>query len=112
MTELENQRQRIIEYLQQNGSITPMDALNKIGCMRLATRIWELKNWDGYDIKTFIETATNNKGEKKRYARYVLIKKEPIDNWVTNKFSNVSKFWDPLTFLIIAYEPEKNKWKE
>jgi hypothetical protein len=92
MTELENQRQRIIEYLQQNGSITPMDALNKIGCMRLATRIWELKNWDGYDIKTFIETATNNKGEKKRYARYVLIKKEPIDNWVTNKFSNVSKF--------------------
>ena len=92
MTELENQRQRIIEYLQQNGSITPMDALNKIGCMRLATRIWELKNWDGYDIKTFIETATNNKGEKKRYARYVLIKKEPIDNLVTNKFSNVSKF--------------------
>jgi hypothetical protein len=41
-----------------------------------------------------------------------LIKKEPIDNWVTNKFSNVSKFWDPLTFLIITYEPEKNKWKE
>ncbi len=97
MTELENQRQKIIEYLNNKGSITPMDALKEIGCMRLATRIWELKNWDGYNIKTFIESKTNRKGNKKRYARYVLIKKEPISTEDTDKVPCVSKFGNPLT---------------
>lgn len=47
------QKDKIIAYIKKHGSITPLDALREFGCMRLATRIFELKE-DGYKIKTVI----------------------------------------------------------
>jgi hypothetical protein len=61
--------------MKAKGSITPIDALNDLGCMRLATRIFELKK-EGNMIKTLTEFRTNMSGETKHYARYVLIKDE------------------------------------
>ena len=55
-----NTNERILEYLQKGNSITPIEALDKFGCFRLSTRIWELKK-DGYDIETVIETNGNKK---------------------------------------------------
>lgn len=66
-----NQREKIIAYIEKYGSITPLDALREFGCMRLATRIFELKE-DGYKIKTVIEKAKNKSGEPVHYARYYL----------------------------------------
>lgn len=65
------QREKIIAYLKEYGSITPLDALREFNCMRLATRVFELKK-QGYKIKTVIEKAKNKSGEPVHYARYFL----------------------------------------
>ena len=62
----EIQRKRILKFLQEHGSITPMDALNEIGCFRLGARIHELRK-DGYSIRTEMERKND-----KHYARYFL----------------------------------------
>lgn len=43
------QASKIIRYMQANGSITQLQALRDLGCLRLASRISELKK-DGYEI--------------------------------------------------------------
>lgn len=65
------QKDKIIAYIRKYGSITPLDALREFGCMRLATRIFELKE-DGYKIKAVIEKNKNKNGEPVHYARYFL----------------------------------------
>ena len=65
------QCQRIIKYLKDFGSITQLDALRDLGCMRLASRISELKQ-QGYQIaSTYIHT-TNRYGEPIKYKEYYL----------------------------------------
>lgn len=63
------QNEKILQYIEQEGSITPLDALREFGCMRLASRVSELKK-EGYPIKTEMETSKNRYGEPIRYARY------------------------------------------
>lgn len=65
------QNEKIIKYIETEGSITPLDALREFGCMRLASRISELKR-AGYPISKDMETAKNKAGEPVRYARYRL----------------------------------------
>lgn len=65
------QKEKIINYIHKYGSITPLDALREFGCMRLATRVFELKE-DGYRIKTVMEKAKNKSGDTVHYARYFL----------------------------------------
>ena len=60
------QNQQIFEHLMKYGSITPLDALNRYGCMRLGARIYDLRKL-GYDIVSVQE----HKGGK-AYARYFL----------------------------------------
>jgi hypothetical protein len=67
------QCERIINYIEDNGSITQLDALREFGCMRLASRISDLKK-SGMRIITETETARNRYGEKVSYARYRLEK--------------------------------------
>ena len=56
-----SQKKRILSYLQAGGNLTPLDALMKVGTMKLATRISELINEDGHtEIRktpTIVETA-------------------------------------------------------
>lgn len=59
----------ILAYIEQHGSITPMEALEQLGCMRLGARIYDLKR-QGYDIKAEMENGVNRRGEKCRWARY------------------------------------------
>lgn len=66
------QCQKILEYLKEYGSITPLDALKEFGCMRLAARIADLIH-QGYQIDSNIENSINRSGEKVHYARYTLI---------------------------------------
>ena len=62
------QSQMILEYMAQGHQISPLEALNKFGCLRLGARIYDLKN-EGHNIIT--EMVSEN---GKRYARYTLIK--------------------------------------
>ena len=65
------QCEKILDYMRSNGSITPLDALREFGCMRLASRINDLKR-QGIGITNTIETNINRYGEKIRYSRYKL----------------------------------------
>ena len=60
-----SQREQILSHLKRRP-ITPIDALNKYGCFRLAARIQELR-----DSGHRIETTIVEQGEK-RYAQYWL----------------------------------------
>jgi hypothetical protein len=48
---LTNQKYQILNHLQSGKKITPLEALDQFGCMRLASRINELRK-DGYPIET------------------------------------------------------------
>ena len=61
------QNQQIKSYLEKGKTITPIQALNKFGCFRLAARISDLRN-DGLNIATKIVTK-----EGKSYASYRLV---------------------------------------
>ena len=63
------QKGRIRQYLDDFGSITPLEALRDLGVMRLGARIWEL-NRMGYTIVRDTEVSKNRYGQTTRYARY------------------------------------------
>lgn len=65
------QCERILQYIEETGSITQMDALREFGCMRLASRISDLKR-QGVPVKRTMETAKNRYGEPISYARYTI----------------------------------------
>lgn len=50
------QNQKIANYLNKGKSLTPIEALNKFNCFRLAARISDLRN-EGLNIKTKIITV-------------------------------------------------------
>ena len=52
------QNKRILQHLQEGKSITPLDALNNYGCMRLAARISELKK-QGHVIRSYKRRSAN-----------------------------------------------------
>ena len=62
---------RVLDYLKAHGSITPLEALNELGCYRLGARIWDLRH-DGHTIITEMEHGVDRHGEPMRYARYTL----------------------------------------
>ena len=66
-----NQRQRIINYIRENGSITSKEASDNLGIQQFGTRIKELKE-EGYEFKTEWESSKNRYGEKVDYKRYYL----------------------------------------
>ena len=65
------QNQRILDYINENGSITQLEALSELGVMRLASRISDLRK-QGYSIISEGETVTNRYGEKCRIKKYKL----------------------------------------
>ena len=48
-----SQEKDILGYLQRNGSISPLEALEQFGCFRLAARINDLRA-KKHNIKTYI----------------------------------------------------------
>lgn len=64
-----NQNQRILAYIDRHGSITQLEAIRDIGCMRLASRISDLKRL-GYPIVSETIAVDNRYGEKCHIKRY------------------------------------------
>lgn len=65
------QCQRIIEYIVKFRSITAQQAMDDLGCFRLASRIHDLKQ-RGYPIKSIWVHGKNRYGESTKYKMYVL----------------------------------------
>jgi len=66
----ESQEKQILDYLKTGKSISPLEALNKFGCMRLASRICDLRR-QGYNIETHMVYTSS----WKKFAYYKLIMK-------------------------------------
>lgn len=60
-----SQNKQIANYLNKGKKLTPIDALNKFGCFRLAARIADLRN-EGMNIVTNTIKLKN----KKQIAQY------------------------------------------
>lgn len=70
MNSTTTQNQQVLAYIKRYGSITPLQALDKLGVMRLGARCWELKQ-DGVPItKTMVKVRTRE--GTTRVARYSL----------------------------------------
>jgi len=64
----ESQNRQIAEHLMQGNSITPLDALELFGCLRLSARIADVKEQYNLNISTTMITTKNGK----RVASYKL----------------------------------------
>lgn len=65
------QCQRILDYMDQFGSITWLEAARDLGVARLASRIKDLKNM-GYSIESKTVSAKNRFGERTCFKAYRL----------------------------------------
>jgi hypothetical protein len=65
---MKSQNETILQHLKKGKKITPLDALEKFGCFRLAARISDLRK-DGHLISTEYVTK-----DGKTFASYKYIK--------------------------------------
>jgi 3'-phosphoadenosine 5'-phosphosulfate sulfotransferase len=63
------QREAIIEYITEFGSITPMQAFSDLGVTKLATRISEMRK-DGMTFNIEMVHIKNRYGKTVSYAKY------------------------------------------
>ena len=63
---------QIVDYMKQFGSINPLQALEDIGCFRLASRISDLRK-QRYPIISVRVNYKNRLGEAKHFNEYRLM---------------------------------------
>lgn len=68
-----NQRQRILDYINEFGSITALEAVKDLGVLQLSARLVELEK-DGIVFHKEQESALNRFGERVYYTRYSIAK--------------------------------------
>ena len=65
------QCEKVLRHLRTFGSITPMEAMQEYGIMRLGARCWDLRN-SGIPVVSEIVAGKNRYGETTHYAKYRL----------------------------------------
>lgn len=73
------QSERIVEYINKYGSISPMEAFADLGITKLATRISEMRK-DGYVFEQEYIESKNRFGESVYYMRYSFPSKQKGQN--------------------------------
>lgn len=63
------QCEMIEDYINEYGSISALEAVRDLGCLRLPSRIFDLKK-QGHKIKTEMVAVKNRWGEKTYVAKY------------------------------------------
>lgn len=71
MSKKATQRDRVLQFIMEHGSITSYQAYAEIGCTQLATRISELKDRGHRFRKERIKTQ-NRYGDKTHFDKYIL----------------------------------------
>lgn len=69
------QRQLILQYLHDFGSISPMEAFRDLGITKLATRISEMKA-DGMVFKQELVSSKNRYGRPVQFMKYSLTEED------------------------------------
>ena len=70
MSRAKNQTTEILNYLQNEGTLTSKDAFDLFGATRLSARIFDLRK-KGYDIETRMVAGYTRYGDTCEYAVYV-----------------------------------------
>lgn len=65
------QCERVVQYCNDFGSITTLQAFQDLGVTRLASRINDLKN-QGYTIESTFVSSKNRYGESVSYKKYTI----------------------------------------
>lgn len=65
------QCEKVLRHLEDNGSISALEAMKEYRIMRLASRISDLKR-AGHKIISKTETSKNKEGETTHYSVYML----------------------------------------
>lgn len=63
-------KDRVLQYLKENKSITSLEAIEEFGATRLSAIIYNLRK--EHNITTQYETSKNRYGDSVSYARYKL----------------------------------------
>ena len=66
------QKERILDYIKEFGSITSLEAYSELGITQLGARLDQLKR-EGYMFSTESEKGKNRYGEDTQYKRYRLV---------------------------------------
>ena len=64
------QQERVLQYMNDFGSITSLDAFKDLGVTRLSAVIHTLRHKKGYTINAVMESCRNRYNEPVSYARY------------------------------------------
>lgn len=70
--EKKTQAELILEYMNEFGSITPLEAIRDLGVYRLSARISDIKKM-GIPVETQMVMVPNRRGTKSNIARYRLV---------------------------------------
>ena len=62
------QKQLVLAWLQEKGSITPLEALSELGVYRLGDVIFKLR--ERFEIETVRQTSLNKFNKVVKYAKY------------------------------------------
>jgi hypothetical protein len=71
MENLGKQEQRVLEYMQKNNTINPLQSWVDCGVYRLSAVIFNLKK-KGYEIESNRSVAMNRFDEEVKFAEYLL----------------------------------------
>lgn len=66
------QNERVLRHPEDVGELSPVEAMERYGIMRLGARIWDLRR-EGYRIDRTMRAGTNRYGELVHYAVYRLL---------------------------------------
>lgn len=67
------QEQRVLKYLEKNGSITTMQAFEELRITRLSAKIFNLRE-QGIIIDNIRHSYKNQDGNTTQYVEYVLVR--------------------------------------
>ena len=65
-------KSKVLNHLQEHGSITSIEAIDLYGATRLSAIIYDLRD-EGYNIKTHNMSFVDRFGTKSVYGKYVLV---------------------------------------
>lgn len=66
-----NRSERVLKYIKDFGSITPLEAFRDLGYTRLSAAIFDIRK-DGHRIRRTMKTGRNRYGQSVSYASYSL----------------------------------------
>lgn len=85
-----SQRQRILNHLRTNGSLTTFQARGRLDCMHVGMRICELRK-AGHPIETVWVNELSSAGTIHRIANYVLRTKHPAQLSLLDQPGGINK---------------------